>query len=147
MTAGLLARAVVTAVAAGNGVMPVFIDLNRTHATNPLWLGHARFHLVQQVGTLALAAAVEVGLLWWPGPLPRERFYLAAGLVATSLLGFLLAVVTRSFYGGTLHDPNGMKPVKIRTSRGVIEVNINVPIVVTAAIVLAGSVWLFWRSG
>jgi hypothetical protein len=136
----------VTAIAAGNGILPVFIDLNRTHATNPLWLGHARFHLVQQVGTLALAAAVEVGLLWWPGPGMALRFYLAAGLVATSLAGFLLAVVTRRFYGGTLHDPNGMKPVKIQTSRGVVEVNVNVPIVVTATVVLAGAVWLYWRS-
>jgi hypothetical protein len=127
--------------------MPIFIDLNRTHATNPLWMGHARFHVVQQVFTLALAAAVEVGLLWWPGDAGRVRFYLAAGLAATSLAGFMLATLTRRLYGGALHDPNGMKPVRIQTSRGVVEVDINLPIVLSAAVMLAGAVVLFWRSG
>ncbi len=127
--------------------MPVFIDLNKTHATNPVWTGHARFHLVQQVGTLALAAAIEVGLIWWPGGMLRERFYLAAALAGTSLLGFLMAVVTRRLYGGTLHDPNGIKPLRIRTGRGIVEVEINVPIVVTAAVMLAVAVVVFWRTG
>ncbi len=133
-------------ISAGQGVMPIFIDLNRTHATNPLWMGHARFHLVQQVFSLLLAAVVEVGLLWWPGGALAARFYLAAGLAATSLAGFLLAVLTRRLYGGTLHDPNGMKPVRIRTRRGVIEVDINVPIVMIAAMILVGAVVLFWRG-
>ncbi len=146
MTAVFLARVIVSGISAGQGVMPIFIDLNRTHATNPLWMGHARFHLVQQVFSLLLAAVVEVGLLWWPGGALAARFYLAAGLAATSLAGFLLAVLTRRLYGGTLHDPNGMKPVRIRTRRGVIEVDINVPIVVIAAMILVGAVVLFWRG-
>ena len=77
----------------------------------------------------------------------QARFNLASGLVATSLLGFLIAVLTRRFYDGTLHDPNGMRPVKIRTRRGVVEVDINMPIVVTALVVLAGAVLVFWRNG
>ena len=133
-------------ISAGQGVMPIFIDLNRTHATNPLWMGHARFHLVQQVFSLLLAAVLEVGLLWWPGGALAARFYLAAGLAATSLAGFLLAVLTRRLYGGTLHDPNGMKPVRIRTRRGVIEIDINVPIVGIATMILVGAVVLFWRG-
>src|SRR3954466_2219730 len=107
MTAALAARLIVTALAAGQGILPVFIDLNRTHATNPLWPGHARFHLVQQVFTVLPAAAIEVALLWFPGPAMVERFYLAALLAATSLAGFLVATLARSLYGGTLHDPNG----------------------------------------
>jgi hypothetical protein len=146
MTAVFLARLIVTGISAGQGVMPIFIDLNRTHATNPLWMGHARFHLVQQVFSLLLAAVLEVGLLWWPGGALAARFYLAAGLAATSLAGFLLAVLTRRLYGGTLHDPNGMKPVRIRTRRGVIEIDINVPIVGIAAMILVGAVVLFWRG-
>src|ERR1700676_5276992 len=106
MNAALAARWIVTAIAAGQGILPVFIDLNRTHATNPLWPGHARFHLVQQVFTLLPAAGVEVGLLWYPGTAWRARFYLAALLTATSLAGFLVAVLVRPLYGGTLHDPN-----------------------------------------
>lgn len=143
MTATMLARIVVTALAAGNGVAPVVVDLNRTHATNSLWPGHARFHLVQQVGSLALAAVVELGLLWWPGPGGAFRFYLASGLVGTPLAGFLLAVGTRGLYGGTLRDPNGMKPLRVRTSRGVVEIDVNVPIVVTAAVLLGIAVWAY----
>ncbi|HEY1985861.1 MAG TPA: hypothetical protein VGG85_10645 [Terracidiphilus sp.] len=146
MTAAFLARIIVTAIAAGQGIMPVFIDLNRTHATNPLWTGHARFHLVQQVMTLLLASAVEVGLLWWTGSLPDERFYLAALLTATSLAGFLLAALARPLYGGTLRDPNGMPPLRIRTRRGVRELDVNVPIVSIAAVMLLAAVLLFWRT-
>jgi hypothetical protein len=145
MTAAFLARSIVTAIAAGQGIMPLFIDLNRTHATNPLWIGHARFHLVQQVSTLLLAAAVEVGILWWPGPALHARFYLAAILTTTSLAGFLLATLTRSLYGATLSDPNGIQPLRTRTRT--IAVEINVPIVAGASLLLIAAVILHWLRG
>jgi len=56
MSASLLARLMVTAVAAGQGITPLFIDLNRTHATNPLWPGHA---------TLPRRLAHLCTLLYW----------------------------------------------------------------------------------
>ena len=144
MTAAFLARAIVTAIAGGQGIMPVFIDLNRTHATNPLWTGHARFHLVQQVFTLLPAAAIEIALLWYPGSAFHARFYLAALLTGTSLAGFLVAVIARPLYGGTLHDPNGMKPLRLRIGARLIVFNLNVPIVLLAAALLLGTVLLFW---
>src|SRR5579863_7475335 len=128
MTAAFAARLIVTAIAAGQGVMPVFIDLNKTHATNPLWTGHARFHLVQQVFTLLPAAAIEVALLWYPGAAWRARFYLAALLTATALVGFLLAVVLRPLYGGTLHDPNGIQPLRLQIGSRRVVFDMNVPI-------------------
>jgi len=146
MTAALVARWIVTAIAAGQGIMPVFIDLNRTHATNPLWPGHARFHLVQQVFTLLPAAMIEVTLLWWPGSALRERFYLAAVLAASPLVGFLVATLARPLYRGTLHDPNGIQPVRLRVGSRIIELEMNVPIVALATVLLIGAVVLFWRS-
>jgi hypothetical protein len=143
MTAASFARAIVTAVAGGQGIMPVFIDLNRTHATNPLWTGHARFHLVQQVFTLLPAAAIEVALLWYPGAAFHARFYLAALLTATSLAGFLVAVCARPLYGGTLHDPNGMQPLRLRVGSRLMVFDLNVPIVLLAAALLLGAVLLF----
>src|ERR1700759_2934737 len=114
MTAAFVARAIVTAVAGGQGIMPILIDLNRTHATNPLWTGHARFHLVQQGFQLLPAAAIEVALPWYPGASFHARFYLAALLTATPLAGFMVAAVARPLYGGTLHDPNGIQPLRLR---------------------------------
>jgi hypothetical protein len=147
MSAALIARSIVTAIAAGQGILPIFIDLNRTHATNPLWPGHARFHLVQQVFTLLPAAAIEIALLWWPGYGMRDRFYWAVLLTATSLAGFFVAALTRPLYGGTLHDPNGIQPVRIRVGSREIVLDMNVPIVVVATVMLVGAVVLFWRTG
>jgi hypothetical protein len=144
MTVAFFCRIIVTAIAAGQGVAPVFLDLNRTHATNPLWTGHARLHLVWQVFTLLPAAAIEVGLLWWPGPTFHPRFYLAALLTATSLVGFLVAVLTRSLYDGTLHDPNGIRPMRVQIGSRVVVFDMNVPIVTVASVLLAGAVVLFW---
>lgn len=50
------------------------IDLHRSYATNPLWTGHPRFHVVWQVLNLALAGLVEVGLIWWLRPGAEARF-------------------------------------------------------------------------
>ncbi len=143
MTASFAAKLMVSAIAAGQGVLPVFIDLNRTHATNPLWTGHARFHLVYQVFTLLPLGAVEVGLLWWPGPDSAARFYLAALLTATSLAGFLLAALTRKLYGGTLRDPNGYRPVRIHAGSRSVEFDLNLPVVAIASVVLVAAVVLF----
>jgi len=143
MTATLFARAIVTAIAAGQGVAPVFIDLNRTHATNPLWAGHARFHVVGQVSTELLVALLEIALIWWPGTAMADRFYLATALAATPLVGFLVAMVARRLYGGTLYDPNGIQPIRLRTRSGEIEIQMNVAIILVAAGMMAGAVILF----
>lgn len=144
MTAALVARWIVTAIAAGQGIAPVFIDLNRTHATNPSWPGHARFHLVYQIFTLLPAAAVEIGLLWWPGVGMRGRFYAAALLTATPLAGFLAATLTRPLYRGTLHDPNGIQPLRMHLGSRLIAFDMNVLIVTLAAVFLIAAVVLFW---
>jgi hypothetical protein len=143
MTAALVARLTVSAIAS-QGILPLFIDLNRTHATNPLWPAHARFHLVYEVFTHLPAAAVEIALLWWPGPSGPARFYLAAALAAMPLVGFLVATLARPLYGGTLHDPNGIQPARLRLGSRHIVFDLNLAIVITAAVLMAGAVILFY---
>src|SRR5215469_14912597 len=143
MIAPSVARFTVSAIAAGQGIVPVFIDLNRTHATNPHWPGHARFHVVYQVFTLGLAAAIEVGLLWWPGPGMRGRFYLAALLTATSLAGFLIATIARPLYGGALHDSNGIRPLRLRLGAREFAFDMNVALVILGSVLLAAAVIVF----
>jgi hypothetical protein len=67
-----------SSLAATQGLAVLLIDLRRSHATNPLWTPHARFHVVWQVLNLALLALVELALIWRSGPAAATRFYLAA---------------------------------------------------------------------
>jgi hypothetical protein len=143
MTASLLARVMVTSVSAGQGITAVFIDLNRTHATNPLWIGHARFHVVQQTFASLAAAIVEVVLLWAIAPGARLLFYLATLLTALPMFAFLIAMLSRSLYGGTLHDPNGMRPIRIRIGSRVRAVDMNIVLVVVGIAVLLIAVMIF----
>ncbi len=143
MSAPLLARLMVTAVAAGQGITPLFIDLNKTHATNPLWPGHARFHVVQQTFGLTAFAAIEVILLWWIAPGSPLLFHLAALLTSIPIFAFLIATVARTLYGGTLHDPNGVRPVDIRLGNTVHQIDVNIVLVLVGGLVLISSVLIF----
>lgn len=133
----------VTAVSAGQGITPLFIDLNRTHVTNPLWPGHARFHVVWQTLTMTALAIVEVALLWWIEPGSQWVFLLAALLTSTPIVGFLLAFFSRAMYAGTLHDPNGIQPLRIRLAGVVREIDMNAVLVIIGAVVLATAVLIY----
>jgi len=143
MAAPLLAQGMLTALAAGQGIAPIAIDLNRTHATHPLWPGHARFHLVAQVTAGAVTSAAEITLLWWPGPWQAQRFLLAVCLSAAPLLGYVIAMLTRRSYGGTLSDPQGIPPARFQLRRGVIEFEGNIVVIAVAFIWLAIAVLLY----
>ena len=143
MSASFIARLMLTAVASGQGVAPLFIDLNRTHATNPLWPGHARFHVVWQTFSLTLASAIEVALIWWPSPQSRAFFYLASLLTSAPMGGFLLALFTRSSYHGTLHDPNGIQPLCVHIAGRMREIDMNAVLVIVGTTVLICAVAIF----
>jgi len=143
MSSTFLARLMMTAVAAGQGITPLFIDLNRTHATNPLWTGHARFHVVDQTFAMATLGALEVALLWWIAPDSRLIFYLVALLTALPICGFLVATLTRKLYGGTLRDPNGVKALRISIGGRVREIDVNIVLILVGVAVLLTSVLIF----
>lgn len=143
MAARLLAKLMLSAVAGLQGLAPLPIDLNRTHATNPLWPAHARFHVVWQTFTAALLAIPEVGLIWWPGAGGRGRFYLAAALSLTSMLGFVLALLLRRLYGGALHDPNGIPPLRLRAADRTLAIDGNALMVAVGLAVAVAALLLF----
>ena len=143
MSSSLLARLMLTALAAGQGITPLFIDLNRTHATNSLWPGHARFHVVWQTFGLFFIGVLGVGLIWCPPAGSREHLYLAAIVTAVPMLGFFVALFTRKMYAGTLHDPNGIQPVRIRIGGKTREFDMNAVLVVAGAVVLLSAVLMF----
>jgi hypothetical protein len=143
MSASFLARLMVTAVAAGQGITPLFIDLNRTHATNPLWPGHARFHVVWQTVGFFFLGVIVVTLIWLPSPESRLLFYLAALLTASPMLSFLVAMFSRRAYDGTLHDPNGIQPVRIRIGTTVREFDMNAVLVIVGMAIVLSAVLVF----
>ena len=107
-------RLLLTVATLGYGLVTMRADFNRTHATNPLWTPHARFHVVWQVLSYAGVALIALGLAWTPGPLAVERLYLAAGLGGAVYGAFFLALLARPLFGGALYDENGYPPFAVR---------------------------------
>jgi len=109
----LVARVLLSLLCGLQGIATLVIDFNGTHATNPTWTGHARFHVVWQSVSVALLSVLELVLIWFQGPYQKDAFYLTLLLTAISPLGFMIAFVSRRIFGGTLSDPNGIPPVRL----------------------------------
>ena len=134
-----IARILVTIPALLLAVVPPLADFNATHVTHPLWPSHARFHTVWLVCTNSLVALLALALVWHRGRRSRRRAVLqGAALVGSILLGFFLALLAQSSYGGALTDPNGI-PFQV----GSLDANLAV-FSVCAAFVAAG-VGLAWK--
>jgi hypothetical protein len=106
----LLARVLLTLTTAGWALGTVLADFNQTHATNPKWTPHARFHVVWQISSYVGFGLLNLALIWWPGPLAIERLYFAAGIGAIVYGAFFAALVTMPVYGGGAYDKNGYEP-------------------------------------
>lgn len=128
----LLAQVLLSVLCAVQAVATLAIDFNRTHATNPIWPGHARFHVVWQSINTALLSAVALVLIWRSGPYQRVSFYLASLLAALSPIGFLAAFVGRRLYAGTLSDPNGIPPLRLSLAGRTVSIDMNLAAVVAA---------------
>src|SRR5579875_710685 len=108
----LLARILLTLATLGYGFATVIADFNRTHATNPRWTPHARFHVVWQISSYVGFGLLALALIWWPGPLAVERLYLALLMAAIVYAAFFAAVLAMPLYGGGAYDDNGYLPFK-----------------------------------
>ena len=107
-----LARVLFTLTTAGWAVATVIADFNKTHATNPKWTPHARFHVVWQISSYVGFGLLAFALIWWPGPLALERLYLVAAMGVIVYAAFFTALLTMPIYGGSAYDTNGYKPFK-----------------------------------
>jgi hypothetical protein len=108
-TDNLIARVLLTLATLGYGLVPMIVDLSKTHATNPLWTPHARFHVVWQVSSYCGVGLIALWLIWSAGPV--AKLWLAVGLAAAMYAGFFAAVVAMRRFGGRLADPNGVPPI------------------------------------
>jgi hypothetical protein len=119
------------------GIATPAIGLSRTHAINPTWPRHARFHLVWQVATVFLMSVREVALIWWPGPYREPRFYLMVIVTSVPLLAFLIALIGWKAYDGALSDPNGIQPARLAIFGKIIQFDLNLVVAMAALFVLA----------
>jgi hypothetical protein len=134
-----LARIFLTLATLGYGLATIKADFNKTHATNPLWTPHARFHVVWQILSYSGVALIALALIWLKGPLPKERLYIAAALSVAVYGAFFVAVFARPLFGGTLYDENGYVPFKppVGPARWRWDVNVTA-FTILSAILLAG---------
>jgi len=106
----LIARILLTLVTLGYGFITVLADFNNTHATNPKWTPHARFHVVWQISSYVGFGLMALALIWSPGPYAVERLYLAAIMGSIVYTAFFVAVFAMPIYGGAAYDDNGYQP-------------------------------------
>lgn len=137
----LVAQVLLTLVTLGYSAVPTLADFNKTHATNPLWTPHARFHVVWQVSSYLGLAAIALALIWWHGPLAIERLWLVLGMAVAIYGGFYAALFSMKLYGGTNYDENGYRPVykSILGMRIGFDANITVFSIMTALLIGAAA--------
>jgi hypothetical protein len=97
----LTTKILLTIATLAYSAIPAMFDSNETHATNPSFPGHARFHIVWQVSSYVYIAMLALYLIWSAGS-DTGRLWIAVILAAGAYGGFWTAVVARSLYGGKL---------------------------------------------
>jgi len=97
----LAAKILLTLTTLGYSVVPALFDTNSTHATNPTWDPHARFHIIWQVSSYVYLALLALFLIWTAGG-DTWPLWLTVWFAVFAYGGFWTAVFARSIYGGHL---------------------------------------------
>jgi hypothetical protein len=106
----LTAKILISLVAVMTAFGPMKADFNKTHATNPLWTPHARFHVVWQVLCQAGVAMFILYIVWglsFPG-----HVILAAMMNFNWIVSFFLTLANMTRFEGSLKDVNGIRPFR-----------------------------------
>jgi len=122
----LLARILMTITALALAIGPAVADFNKTHATNPLWPPHARFHVVWQVITNSSLSLFMVFILWTPLIAQYDlQLKLVAIVQFAILVPIYITIATMGVFDGDLKDVNGLRPFKFTFGESSIEVDTN----------------------
>lgn len=133
----LLARVLLTLATLGWAAATVLADFNKTHATNPKWTPHARFHVVWQISSYVGFGLIALALIWWPGPYAVERLYFVALMGAVVYAAFFVALAAMPLYGGAAYDDNGYLPFKAPISLIAEKWDLNITIFSVLVVILA----------
>lgn len=123
----LVPRLLMTITAVVLAIGPAIADFNKTHATNPLWPPHARFHVVWQVITNSSLCLMMLYILWTP---LVEQYNLQLVLVVmvqgAILAPLYITIATMGLFGGALKDVNGIRPFIFTIGGKTIKLDTNV---------------------
>ena len=106
MDTNLIGYGLVSLVAVMIMIGPAVADFNKTHAKNPLWTAHARFHVVWQVFGNSALAILTLYFIWGTGDL-----MLGALMNYIWIGSFFATVLVMPMFAGALADENGIKPI------------------------------------
>ena len=108
----LAIKILLTIATLGYSAIPGIFDSNNTHATNPSWTGHARYHVVWQVSSYVYVALLMLCIIWIAGA-DTKLLWIVAITAACMYAGFWTAYASRPAYGGWLVDKvNGVPDFK-----------------------------------
>lgn len=121
----LVPRLIISFIAFAIAVGPMVADFNKTHATNPLWPPHARFHVVWQVLTQSGVSILALVLLWRESGDYLFHLYVAAAIVYIWIATFFATLASMRLFAGALRDTNGIEPFRFNIGGKVREVDTN----------------------
>lgn len=131
-----LARILLTITTIGFSIVPMFADFNKTHATNPLWTPHARFHVVWQVLSYGGIGFISLLLLWRDGSDYSSQLYLVLGLCASVYVAFFTTYFAMPVFGGKAFDDNGYLPIPVKFGGLRINMDLNFTVFGTFLLIL-----------
>ena len=130
-------RILLTIATIGYSIVPMFADFNKTHATNPLWTPHARYHVVWQVLSYFGIGLIAQAMLWQDLGDYVMQLYLVLGLSVAVFGAFFTTFVAMPLFGGKAHDVNGYLPIKAKLGPINLSIDLNVTVFGAFVIILA----------
>ena len=123
----LVPRILMTVTAIALAIGPAVADFNKTHATNPLWPPHARFHVVWQVITNSSLCLMMLYVLWTPLVTQYNLQLILVAIVQGAILAPLyVTIASMGLFDGALKDVNGLRPFQFNIGGRIVELDTNV---------------------